>query len=111
MKIQSDTQLLGVRVRGLDGHRLGRVVAVFCAPDPYTPAWFVLRVRGGPGRRSRRWRAVPAGQAHWSGDEELLVPYRRDQVRRSPALPRVGPPNSGQRESLEAFYAAYTPAA
>ena len=62
MKIQGESQVLGLPVSNRDGRRLGRIVAVDCAPqDSYTAVWFVLRLRGW----RRGLRAVPAEHARW----------------------------------------------
>ena len=101
MKIQGENQVLGMPVSDTDGRRLGRVVALDCAPDPYTAAWFVLRLRGW----RRRLRAVPAQHAQWGCGVELRVPYRRDQVLASPALAAEQRDAAGSHREVEAFYA------
>lgn len=109
VKIQGETQVLGVPLCDAAGRRIGRVVAVACAPDPYSAAWFVVRLRGW----HRQVRAVPAGRAEWTGSGALGVPYRRADVLASPVLPGrvlVSPGRPGRvlddaaRRRLETFY-------
>jgi hypothetical protein len=101
VKIQGEACVLGTAVRDGEGRRLGRVVAVDCAPDPYTVAWFVLRL---PGWR-RQLRAVPAFGASWLAQGVLCVPYRRELVADSPVLHEDGADLGLLRNELEAFYA------
>jgi hypothetical protein len=85
-----------------DGRRLGRLVAAYCAPDPYTVVWLVLRL---PGVR-RRWRAVPAEltQCNTASEISLQVPYRREQVLASPVVDEDSLDTSRCRGEVEAFY-------
>jgi hypothetical protein len=103
VKVQGREQVLGKLVRDSDGRRLGRVVGVQCAPDPYTVVWFLVALTGW--RRSLR--AVPAAAARWGELGALRVPYRRDQVLRSPA-PAADHPVGADfvRDELRAYYAA-----
>jgi hypothetical protein len=80
VKLQGKEQVLGRLVRDSDGRRLGRVVGVRCAPDPYTAAGFLVALTG----CRRRLRAVPAAAAQWGELGALGVPYRRDQILQSP---------------------------
>jgi hypothetical protein len=83
VKIQGEGQVLGLPVADVDGRRLGRIVAVDCAPqDSYMAVWFVLRLRGW----RRALRAVPAQRARWYTGGGLEVPVRREVVFASPAL-------------------------
>ena len=83
MKIQSPDQLVGQRLRGDDGCRLGRVIAVSCpAADPYTAEWLVVGLLTWP----PRMRAVPGGQVRWGWESGLTASLRRAQVLASPAL-------------------------
>ena len=103
MKIQGSEQVLGQLVRDTDGRRLGRVVGVQCAPDPYTVVWFLVALTGW----RRRLRAVPAAAARWDKHSALHVPYRRDQILQSPA-PAADHPVGADfvRDDLRAYYAA-----
>lgn len=102
MKIQGEKQILHCTVRDSRGRRLGRVVSLDCAPDPYTARWLVLRL---PGWREQL-RAVPAAQAEWQAGGPLTVPYRRDDVARSAPLARDGLRSAVVHGGLEAFHAA-----
>lgn len=102
VKIQSETQVLGRPVRDGQGRRLGRVVAVDCAPDPYTAAWFLLHLSGW----RRQLRAVPACSASWDKHGALAVPYPRQVVEQSPQRSRDGQGAAFVAGELEAFYAA-----
>lgn len=101
MKIQDERQLLGAAIRDVGGRRVGRVVAVQCAPDPYTAAWLVLRLRG----RRRRCRAIPGSALRWLGQDGLCVPFRRDLVANSPALVYDGVEKPDIPDELADFYA------
>jgi hypothetical protein len=104
VKIEWDTQLLGTPVVDQDGHRLGRIAAAYCTPDPYTAVWFALRLP----RLRRRWRAVPAQGAHWNDTAQrgLWVPYRRERVLVSPAVDEDSLDFAHRRGEVEQFYAA-----
>ena len=57
MKIQGESQVVGLPVADTDGRRLGRNAAVDYTPqDPHAAAWFVVRLHGW----RRGLRAVPA---------------------------------------------------
>jgi hypothetical protein len=102
VKIQGEAQVVGRLVRDCDGRSLGRVVAVECAPDPYTATWFVLRL---PGWR-RQLRAVPASRAAWHGAGTLSVPCPRAVVVQSPPLSRDELRSGLVRGDLEAHFLA-----
>jgi len=102
VKIQDASQVLGIPVADVDGRRLGRIVAVDCTPEPYTAAWFVLRLRGW----RLRLRAVLAHDVDWSIGPGLRVPYRRAQILASPTTPGDGLQDLARRGAIEAFYAA-----
>jgi hypothetical protein len=94
--------VLGLPVADMEGRHLGRVVAVDCAPDPYSVAWFVVRLWGW----RRHVRAVPARRAVWLPLGGLGVPYLRPDVLASPALSEDGLHDLACRRAIEAFYAA-----
>jgi hypothetical protein len=104
VKVQGREQVLGQPVRDSDGRRLGRVVGVQCAPDPYTVVWFLVALTGW----RRRVRAVPAAAARWSEYGAVDVPFRRDQVLQSPA-PAADHPVGADfvRDDLQAYYAGF----
>jgi len=102
VKIQDASQVLGMPVADLDGRRLGRIVAVDCTSDPYTAAWFVVRLVGW----QHRLRAVPAHNADWSTGAGIHVPYRRAQILASPTPSKDGVHDLACRRAIEAFYAA-----
>jgi len=71
VKIQGESQVLGLPASDCDGRRLGRIVAVDCAPqDSYTAVWFVLRLRGW----RRGLRAVPSILAAPAASASLHLP-------------------------------------
>jgi hypothetical protein len=102
VKIQSVGHLMGQRVASQDGHQLGRVAAVVCAPDdPYDAIWFVIR----RGWLRAQLRAVPAQEADCRSDA-LVVPFTRDRVKHSPALDRHGLSDATARTMAAAYYAS-----
>jgi len=102
VKIQGESQVLGMPVADVDDRRLGHIVAVDCTPDPYNAAWFVVRLHGW----RLRLRAVPAHDADWSTGAGLRVPYRRAQILASPTPSKDGAQDLACRRAIEAFYAA-----
>ena len=102
MKIQGESQVLGMPVADVDDRRLGHIVAVDCTPDPYNAAWFVVRLHGW----RRGLRAVPAHDADWSTGAGLRVSYRRAQILASPTPSKDGAQDLACRRAIEAFYAA-----
>ena len=104
MKIQWETQLLGLPVADEVGRRLGRVAAVYCTGDLSTVVWLVVRL---PGIR-RRWRAIPAGQACWDDAEQitLRVPFRRERVLASPNVDEDTLDSADRRNEVGQFYTA-----
>jgi hypothetical protein len=104
VKIEWETHLFGMPVVDQDGHRLGRIAAAYCTPDPDTAVWFVVRL---PGLRGR-WRAVPAQQAHWDDSvrTSVCVPYRRELVLASPVVDENSLDTAGCRDEVELFYAS-----
>jgi hypothetical protein len=66
---------------GLDGRRVGRVVAVACGPDPYTLSRVAIRLRG----LQRGIRLVPASHASWHDTDALVLPYPAALIRHAPA--------------------------
>jgi len=100
VKIQGENQLLGLPVADCNGRRLGRILAVDCAPeDSYTAVWFVLRLRGW----RRGLRAVPAERARWSAERGLDVPVRREAVLASPA-PAAAELDARSRLAIADYY-------
>jgi hypothetical protein len=100
VKIQGESQVLGLPIADRDGRRLGRIVAVDCAPqDPYTAMWFVVRIGG--------WRhglrAVPAEHAAWYAGGGLDVPVRREVVLASPA-PATADLDAASRIAVADYY-------
>jgi hypothetical protein len=102
VKIQGESQVLGMPVVDVEGRRLGRIAVVDCAPDPYTAVWFVLRLHGW----RHQLRAVPAQHAQWGTGADLQVPYRREQVYASPVLSDACVGSAGGHGAAEAFYAS-----
>jgi len=103
VKIQGSEQVAGRLVRDGDGRRLGRVIGIECAPDPYTVAWLLVALTG-PGRK--RLRAVPARAARSDDRGVVYVPFRRGQVLRSPVPARPGPGRADfVDDEVDAYYA------
>jgi hypothetical protein len=102
VKIQSVGHLIGRPASSQDGHQLGRIVAVDCAPDdPYDAMWFVIR----RGRLRAHLRAVPTEEASW-GSDGLVVAFTRGMVMHSPALDGHGLSDAGARTAATAYYAS-----
>lgn len=76
MKIQNTEQVVDRPLLDAGGRRIGTVVALHCTPDPYTPAWALVRL---PGLR-RRLRGVPMTGARWTAWDAVAVDLPREQV-------------------------------
>lgn len=76
MKIQNTTQVVDRPLVDIGGRRIGTVVALHCAPDPYTAAWALVRL---PGLR-RQLRGVPMSGARWATRDAIAVDVPRERV-------------------------------
>jgi hypothetical protein len=95
-----DSNLVGRKLVGVDGHKIGRVDAIYVNSATAEPEWVVI---GLGGILSAKHGFAPVSKVHLEG-ESAVVDYDRQYVKDAPTSRSEGVLSPDENEALYDYY-------